>query len=105
MILPILWVVCGIWFFNSAKKVNAKPWPWVGIMMAASLVIFAVLALAFGAIEESLGVSTNNGNWPVALPAMIGDICLIWVLHSIMMKRVPFRIVPPSAVDTSKELP
>jgi hypothetical protein len=91
MILPVFWIICGIWFFKSAEKVSANPWAWVGIMMAASFVIYAALSFLFEAIENTVGVNTNDGIWPFALPALVGDIVLISVLRSYMMKRALFK--------------
>ena len=45
MILPLIWLICGFWFYSSARKVNARPWPWVAVMIGASGVVLVILAL------------------------------------------------------------
>ena len=50
LVLILTWVVCGFWFHDTAKRINAKPWLWIVGMFGSSL-IFVWL---FSGLEPTL---------------------------------------------------
>jgi hypothetical protein len=61
-------------------------------MLAASFVVYLLVAvlLDFGLL--AIIVNLNNGNWPAVLPATAIDIGFSVALRSYLVKKVSFRI-------------
>lgn len=102
---PIIWIMCGFWFYNSARRVNARPWPWVGVMLAAS-VGFGVLLYIPYAFYAGARITPSSFSGQEQYQAtqihdfidklftmslIIADVGVVIALRSIMMKRAPFK--------------
>jgi hypothetical protein len=112
MILPLAWIVCGLWFHASARKVGARPWPWIGVMIGVSLAVAVVLAIPLGllldAIQPDLRTASSASrehfdfiNQATRIGVGVVSIASIIPLRAFLMKRVPFREHPAGSTPAS----
>lgn len=60
--MPAMWITWGYWYAASARKVNARPWPWVVAMFCVSLLAFLVCNVIATYLEGVFngGIETNT---------------------------------------------
>lgn len=121
MLLPLLWIICGFWFYSSARKVNARPWVWVGVMMGASLVFYLLLAVIWAFSSDAIQPHYSTpGRFTDAEFAAFkryefldkvawggsfaADIGFVVGLRAFMMRKAPFQN-PESAQSTPAHNP
>lgn len=88
VIILVGWVIFGIWFYSSARKLGARPWLWVLLMLivswATSVQLFPLL---YDVLTRALPPL-----WGLFFALLLAaDIGTIVALHAFMVRRVPFR--------------
>ncbi len=108
MMLPLLWIICGIWFYRSAQKVNSRPWPWVVVLVGASTLFYLLLAVASAFYLDSIQPHyATPGHFTDAefaafkhydsfgrvlmIASFIADVGFVVALRSAMIKKAPFQ--------------
>ena len=108
MLLPIIWIIFGIWFYKSAQEAKAKPWHWVAIGLAAPTALFLIFAIIFSFYSthlQSLGAEWNHRmivERSLTIFSLVATLLFAIFLRFYMVKRVPFRL-PPETNVTSHE--
>jgi len=91
VLLPVL-LLSAVWYYNTASRLSAKPWAWVGILVVGWwLTSVQVFPLIENLLEKVVPSSLEPVLWISLLAADIGFIVL---LRSYLIRRNAFRRDP-----------